>query len=362
MQVRGEPDDDMDDIIGALERRLGHRWPALLAARTQARLVAERISGLVRDLSSEDAAMVVYGSLARGEWTDRSDVDWTLLIDGRADPDHVRVAREISRRLDEGRFNRPGPTGVFGNMTFSHDLFNKIGGVEDTNENTTQRILLLLESRALGRPEAHERLLSLIVSRYLEDDRGLLFGSQPHKVPRYLINDIVRYWRTIAVDFVDKQRVRPGRGWALRNAKLRLSRKLIFVSGLLLCFGCELWSPAEARAALSGDRRTVAPLGAHLLRFIRRTPLEILAHALLHSAVRPETAAALFSAYDAFIAILSDEERRTHLMELTQDRLSGDPLFIEVCRVGRRFQEALTRMFFREDDRLAELTVTYGVF
>jgi hypothetical protein len=42
----------------------------------------------------------------------------------------------------------------------------------------------------------------------------------------FSLNDIVRFWRTMAVDFASKQRDRAGEEWGLRNAKLRMSRKL----------------------------------------------------------------------------------------------------------------------------------------
>ena len=37
-------------------------------------------------------------------------------------------------------------------MAFSHEIVHHIGGQADTNRNTTQRILLLLEATALREP------------------------------------------------------------------------------------------------------------------------------------------------------------------------------------------------------------------
>jgi len=36
-------------------------------------------------------------------------------------------------------------------MAFRHDIIHQIGGQNDTNKNTNHRILLLLESRAIGK-------------------------------------------------------------------------------------------------------------------------------------------------------------------------------------------------------------------
>jgi predicted nucleotidyltransferase len=45
--------------------------------------------------TSEDTSLVVFGSLARGEWTSASDLDWTYLIDGQANSDHLVIAQKI---------------------------------------------------------------------------------------------------------------------------------------------------------------------------------------------------------------------------------------------------------------------------
>jgi len=214
--------------VDLLAEKTGSAWQNLARARRftqQYRLdLREKFAGL----DTEDTSIVVFGSLARDEATSKSDVDWTLLIDGIADPQHLNVAHEIQRRLDEIQAKPPGREGTFGSLAFSHEILHWIGGEGDSNANTTQRILLLLESKPIGRTEAWDRVLNNVLSRYLTEDRGLWEKTKERGVPLFLLNDIARFWRIMVVDFAYKQRDRANQGYALRSIKLGLSRKLIY--------------------------------------------------------------------------------------------------------------------------------------
>lgn len=75
----------------------GMVFPMIAEARSNASRVRQLLLETFQDYSSADADLVVFGSLARGEWTSGSDVDWTLLIDGQANPEHREIARQIER-------------------------------------------------------------------------------------------------------------------------------------------------------------------------------------------------------------------------------------------------------------------------
>jgi predicted nucleotidyltransferase len=270
--------------LAALAIACEREWPTIAKASQSAEEervgLAKQIASVEKELPVE-TAIIVLGSLARGEWTQGSDCDWMLLVDGRVNARHADAASRIAEIFRAGG-RTPGPTGVFGGLAFSSNIVHFIGGDEDTNTNTTRRILLLLKSRSLGdNDQVREAVLKALLNRYVDED---LHYHEPSRfrVPRFLLNDYVRYWRTMAVDSAQKRRDRMHK-WALRNVKLRLSRKLIFVAGLLACLNCDLHPSVDLQEARrANDRDDVSrAMTEFLLSFSQRPPLETLAGAFL---------------------------------------------------------------------------------
>ncbi len=347
--------------IGQLEKRLGVTWTNLKDARTLAAAKRAELRQSVKGLDTEDTSVVVSGSLARDEFTSGSDIDWTLLIDGSADPGHYDLTEKIRRVVDKVAAKPTGTEGTFNAMVFSHDLIHEIGGQDDTNRNTTRRLLLLLESSPIGREEAYRRVVRNILNRYLLEDRGFWKGSQ-YRVPRFLQNDFTRYWRTLAVDFAYKLRNRSGKGWAIRNIKLRMSRKLIYVSGLLACYRCHLDIDADAWSEIARSDDGRKAIVEYLGDVFCETPLEITAEVLLRYPHLDKTANDMLGSYDEFLGMPADKDQRDHLESLSEEAADSDELYQKARSLSHTFRDGLLQFFFDSESPLNELTKNYGVF
>lgn len=125
-----------------------------------------------------------------------SDDDFMVLVRG-AERDDVRPSiADVETILDRGH----GEQGIFGKPVASDDLVGWIGLDEDTNTNLSRRMLLLLESVYATREDLHEAVARELVDRYLDE------SVKDFRAPRFLLNDVIRYWRTVCVDFAGRER------------------------------------------------------------------------------------------------------------------------------------------------------------
>jgi hypothetical protein len=163
-----------------------------LAARARtADGLEQRRAQLVSSDHDDDASVVLMGSWGRSEVTSKSDDDFMVLIDG-GEREDVRPSIEDVKTV---LLHAPGEQGIFSAPVFCDDLVEKIGLDGDHNKNLSRRMLFLLESV----PVSSEAVYLTARDRVL---RGYLGESiKDFRPPRFLLNDTIRYWRTICVDF-----------------------------------------------------------------------------------------------------------------------------------------------------------------
>jgi hypothetical protein len=155
-----------------------------------------------------------------------------------------------------------------------------------------KRFQLLLDTRPVFGTGAYHRLVRVVLDRYAAG----FVADDPHKEWVYLLNDLVRYFRSLCLecqwDFSTGNE-----GWYIRNAKLRHSRVVMY-AGLLFLLG-----------ACSQERRDKV---GWLLRHLDKTPLERLEWVYEHHGDPhfPRIA----TAYDRFLACLEVPANRAALI------------------------------------------------
>lgn len=223
-----------------------------------ARKESEDILKILRSIAAElpcltsDIIIGVNGSVARREVTSGSDVDlFFLTLAG--DLAAAKSAQEEYRaKLVEKGIKMPAYGGVFENPLRTTQLTATIGGEDDTNTYITRRMLYLLEGEWVANESGFNDLRSTLIARYISED------LDDQKIVRFFLNDVIRYWRTICVDFEHKtaDSTKPR---AIRLVKLRLSRMLLYVAGISAArqtVDCN----AEAKRAKLAELLAVPPL------------------------------------------------------------------------------------------------------
>ena len=291
----------------------------------------------------EPLDVIVCGSIARREMSTESDFDWLVVAHGL--PSDVRITRRLLEATDGLRstilsqlisstgeaaeIRQPGASGLFGTLISAVDVTERIGLEQDTNTSQTRRLLILEEGASIYRPKLYEQLLRAILQRYLID-----YSTPKPGVPRFLLNDIIKYWRTISVDYQAK-RWHPGPPeWGLRYLKLILSRKLSYAGTLCSLFLCE-----KADEEYFVNQFAMPPL-ARLAQILPR----------LDSARRDDLAAVLLAA-DAFAEALSDPAFRSEMKSIaTREGQSEGTTFEKWRKRASELQGCLERLFFEGDD------------
>lgn len=182
---------------------------------------------LDKELKNKNICVVTTGSYARGEASDESDMDYYVIVKNGEYDLSFDEKQIIINTINKYVSKDSGDTGIFGDNAIEslEYMLKNIGGSADTNIKITRIMLFLLESKALYNSSMYDEVLDKLLNVYVKN-------IKKEQITRFLLNDFIRYYRTITVDFEFKTS-EIGKSWGLRNIKLTYSRKLIYFSGIL---------------------------------------------------------------------------------------------------------------------------------
>lgn len=200
----------------------------------QARTKSEFGLNTMRDIAmkmfhNESSVVIgVNGSYARREVTSGSDVDLFFLHSTGDKNGVTQKQKQFRDQLEQHpeRIFSLSDGGLFKLPISIDKITETIGGFDDDNKHITRRMLLLLEGEYVFNRKVFNDTREKLLERYVPT------GIRDDQICLYLLNDIIRYWRTICVDYEHKARD-PQKPGVIRLVKLRFSRMLLFVAGVL---------------------------------------------------------------------------------------------------------------------------------
>jgi hypothetical protein len=216
----------------------------------------ERMRNALRKKLGKEApfAVVSSGSYSRREASEQSDIDFFAIYDSSRSSKDVEESRpKIVEAIHSVVPKPPATGGVFDQEWESiRAMERNIGGDNDTNAKLTRRVLFLLEGDWLYGEERFKKYRSQIIRRYIRET------ITDHQLIRFFLNDLIRYYRTICVDFEFKT-VEVGKDWGTRNLKLIFPRKLLYFSGILVAAET-LQQTYQAKVSRTTELLDLAPI------------------------------------------------------------------------------------------------------
>lgn len=292
--------------------------------------------------------VLALGSLGRHEISSESDLDGLLVNYGTEPLFTASEAKELLSELGTLlELRPPGRTGMFGVEVFSSDLHEIIGLDADTNQRHSRRVLVLEESVSLRSPNRHRELLQTMVDRYID-----AIPPSRSNVPRFLVNDLARYWRQLTVDYQAKSE--QSEQSALRRLKLMVTRKFTYAASVLPILTHEI-RKSERLELVNGI------VGAYQNSAVVRFLDEIAAlRDMTSDPELIERARQVLCEVDAFNSLLADSSWRKALTGVNQPEAEKSDEFATGRDIARNLQENLDNLFFSHS--LQGLTRKYLVF
>ena len=146
-----------------------------------------------------------------------------------------------------------------------------------------------------------------------------------HQLALFLLNDIIRYYRTVAVDYEFKTSEKgESKPWAIRNIKLVFSRKLLYASGLF-SIGMTADRARDEKIKILEELFEL-PVIDRMKRICGKSKVE-----------------GILESYNTFLEELENPEVRERLLNFKIKR--DDPIFRRVKNEGHHFTRELLKLF-----------------
>lgn len=293
----------------------------------------DELTALLDHIGCKDTISVaITGSFGRKEASENSDLDYFLIYTDNEAKEKITCKEtldNICSIIKKHVPKDPGTTGTFGTSPSElKSLCDNIGGDKETNKDLTRRLLLLLEGDWIYGENIFNQARDNLIDKYL-------VSYSKNKVPKFLLNDIIRYYRTIAVDF--QQKIGEGKGWGLRNVKLRISRKMLYFGGIIAATELIGIDDLDRKEKLSNIIKIPA---------ISR----ITAYGKCEEANKK-----ILTAYNSFMTKLECQEVRSHLENLRREDRENSEVFKELRQLGEDMTSACMEWIKRRHDTNPEL-------
>lgn len=310
----------------------------------------ERLRGEISGISElkdlPNLCIYVTGSYGRHEASEFSDCDLFFIYDeakGVSIPrlNKVLIDSDIIKACREMGFPEFSDDGEYLEIHSLQEIKRELGGRHDDYKNYfTARLLLLLESKPLYNSKLYNRIVSDVIDAYYRD----YHNHEDDFRPIFVVNDIIRFWRTLCLNYEHKRNREPNHQddelaamprrnkSHLKNLKLKFSRLLTCFSGVLI---------------LSRNRHTVKP--EELRAFVEMTPLERLTNISEEITDVRGIVSKLRANYAWFLHIT--EQDSTEMLEWVGNKENRESAFECAREFGKDFYQLLDKSVEKETMR-----------
>lgn len=214
-----------------------------------------------------------------------------------------KLKKIVSDIAKEENIKLPKSDGAFSSALCIEDILQHTGHFEESLITIAQRLLLIMESKPIFNKSFFNECIEKILNKYFADIK-----NERHKEPLFLINDIIRYFRSICVNYqYNFLKTEENSKWALRNLKLRHSR-IIMYAGLLF---------VVMNSSMKQKSHEINDKDEYILKMLEYPPLFRIAKILDENKYSTDT---FLTKYNYFLGEISKDEVRKSLSSIDYEK------------------------------------------